>query len=72
MKHKIIQILSERNINFQNFSLDTLYNVGMDNVKDNIEFYYDKTYTCESVITELFIRGIINYIDNKKFPYLEK
>ena len=44
----------------------------MDNVRENIEFYFDKTYTCESVIKELFIRGIINYIQQKKFPCLQK
>jgi len=44
----------------------------MENVRDNIEFYFDKTFTCESVIKELFIRGIINYIEKKNFPYLEK
>jgi hypothetical protein len=38
----------------------------LDNVRENIEFYYDKTYSCESVIKELFIRGIDNYIKNKK------
>ncbi len=72
MKHKIRELISERKIDTRNFSIDTLYNVGMENVKENIEFYFDKTYTCESVIQELFIRGIINYIENKKFPYLEK
>jgi hypothetical protein len=72
MKHKIKEILTERNVNIENFSMDTLYKVGMENVKDNIEFYFDKPYTCESVIKELFIRGIISYIQQKKFPYLEK
>jgi len=72
MKHKIKELLSERDIEIENFPIDTLYKVGLDNVRDNIEFYYDKTYTCESVIKELFIRGIINYIQKNKFPYLEK
>jgi len=72
MKHKIKEILSERNVSVENFPLETLYKVGMDNVKENIEFYFDKTYTCESVIKELFIRGIINYIQKRNFPYLEK
>lgn len=71
MIHMINKILYERNVeNRKNIPLEILYKVGMDNVKNNIEFYYDKTYTCESVIKELFIRGIINYIEN--FPYLEK
>jgi len=71
MIHMINKILYERNVeNRKNIPLEILYKVGMDNVKNNIEFYYDKTYTCESVIKELFIRGIINYIEN--FPCLEK
>jgi hypothetical protein len=70
---KVKEILSERNLKSENFSNETLYKVGMDNVKKNIEFYFDKTYTCESVIKELFIRGVIDYIEkNKNFPYLEK
>jgi hypothetical protein len=69
---KVKEILSERNVQIENFSTDTLYKVGMDNVKENIEFYFDKTYTCESVIKELFIRGVINYIEKNKFPCLEK
>jgi hypothetical protein len=72
MRHKIKELLLERNVNIENLSIDTLYKVGMDNVRENIEFYFDKSYTCESVIKELFIRGIISYIQQKKFPYLEK
>lgn len=72
MKHKLKELLLERDIEIENFSIETLYKVGLDNVRDNIEFYYDKSYTCESVIKELFIRGIIDYIQKKKFPYLEK
>ena len=30
--------------------------------KYNIEFYYDKPYTCESVFKELFDRGVIEEI----------
>ena len=72
MKNKVKEILLERNIEIKNFPIDILYKVGMDNVRNNIEFYSDKTYTCESVIKELFIRGIINYIERNKFPCLEK
>lgn len=71
MVHKIKEILIQRNIN-SDLPIPTLYKIGMDNVKSNIEFYFDKTYTCESVIQELFIRGVIDYIDNNNFPYLEK
>jgi hypothetical protein len=72
MKHMINSFLLERNVESKNFSDDILYKVGMDNVRNNIEFYSDKTFTCESVIKELFIRGIINYIERNKFPCLEK
>ena len=44
----------------------------MENVRNNIEFYSDKTFNCESLIKELFIRGIINYIERSMFPCLEK
>ena len=72
MIHRIKEILLERDVSIENLPLDTLYKVGMDNVRENIEFYFDKTYTCESVIKELFIRGIINYIQQKKFPCSQK
>lgn len=72
MKHMIRELLLERNVETKNFSMDILYKVGMENVRNNIEFYSDKTYTCESVIKELFIRGIISYIESNKFPCLEK
>ena len=70
--HRIKEILLERDVSIENLPLDTLYKVGMDNVRENIEFYFDKTYTCESVIKELFIRGIINYIQQSKFRCLQK
>jgi len=72
MIHIVKELLSERNVENRNFPLEVLYKVGMENVRNNIEFYYDKTYTCESVIKELFIRGIINYIEKNRFTYLEK
>ncbi len=74
MIYRVKELLDERNVKSENFPLEELYKVGMENVKDNIEFYFDKTYTCESVIKELFVRGIIQYIETnrKKFPCLEK
>jgi len=63
MKNRIFDFLRERNIS-TNISSEELYIAGMENVKNNIEFYYDKTYTCESVIQELFIRGVINRCKN--------
>ena len=65
MKYKLFEFLRERNIDSRNISADDLYSAGMLNVKENIEFYFDKTYTCESVINELFIRGVIKYIKEK-------
>jgi hypothetical protein len=66
MKYRLFEFLRERNIDSRNISADDLYIAGMENVRDNIEFYFDKTYTCESVITELFIRGVIRHIETKK------
>jgi hypothetical protein len=63
MIHKVKEILFERNLS-PNYPIDVLYKAGMDNVKENIEFYFDKTYTCESVIKELFVRGVIKYIES--------
>jgi hypothetical protein len=67
MKQKILEILTERKVETENIPIEVLYKVGMDNVRQNIEFYFDKKFSCESVIKELFIRGIVRYID-KKFP----
>lgn len=64
MINRVREILFERNLS-PNYPIDVLYKAGMDNVKDNIEFYFDKTYTCESVIKELFVRGVIKYIESK-------
>ena len=72
MKSIIKSLLIEKNIKCDNISDEVLYNAGMENVKNNIEFYHDKTFTCESVIKELFIRGIINFIKSGNFPYLDK
>ncbi len=66
MIYKVKELLDERDVKSENFPLEELYKVGMENVKDNIEFYFDKTYTCESVIKELFVRGIIQYIEKNR------
>lgn len=62
MKHKVVEILKERGIDFKNQPIEQLYYVGMENVKSEIEFYFDKPFTCESVIKELFIIGIKKYL----------
>jgi hypothetical protein len=66
MIYKVKELLDEIDVKSENFPLEELYKVGMENVKDNIEFYFDKTYTCESVIKELFVRGIIQYIETTR------
>lgn len=60
MRQMILRILQERNMDFKNHEL--LYKAGLDNIISNIEFYFDKPYTCESVFRELFRRGVINEI----------
>ncbi len=46
--------------------IDLLYRAGMKNVIDNIEYYFDKPYTCESVLKELFERGVNKFIEKEK------
>ena len=58
MKDKIYTLLSQRNLDVKKFNIDLLYQAGINNIVDNIEFYYDKPYTCESVLKELFNRGV--------------
>ena len=43
-------------------NLDVLYQAGINNILKNIEYYYDKPYTCNSVLKELFERGVIEKI----------
>lgn len=73
MFYKVKEILDEKKIESKKYPIETLYEVGMESVKKNIEFYFDKPYTCESVIKQLFIEGVIEYIEKEKsFPYLKK
>jgi hypothetical protein len=46
--------------------IDMLYRAGMKNVIDNIEYYFDKPYSCESVLRELFERGVNKFIEKEK------
>lgn len=62
MKQKIYNILRDRNLDTSKYNIDILYDAGMMNILNNIEFYYDKTFTCESVIKELFTRGVIEQL----------
>ena len=41
----------------------------MDNILDIVD---TSENDCELLIKELFIRGIVNYIQQKKFPCLQK
>ena len=65
MKQKVYNILREKNIDYKKFNIDTLWDAGINNIVNNIEFYFDKPYSCESVFKELFTRGVINYINSK-------
>lgn len=62
----IKELLKQRNINTNDVPLDILYNVGMNNIKDNIEYYFDKKFSCDTVIPELFISGIVDYLKINK------
>lgn len=62
MKEKIYIILSQRNIDIATVNIDILYKAGIKKIVENIEFYYDKPYSCESVFKELFDRGVIEEI----------
>jgi len=66
MLHRIKEMLDERNVESENFPMEKLYKAGMENVRNNIEYYFDKQYTCESVLQELFVRGMISYINERK------
>ena len=62
MKEKIYSILLQRNLDINEYNIDSLYLAGVKMIVDNIEFYYDKPYSCESVFKELFNRGILEEI----------
>jgi hypothetical protein len=62
MKQKVYNILREKNIDYKKFNVDILCEAGIKNIINNIEFYYDKHYTCESVLKELFTKGVIEQI----------
>jgi len=63
MKQRIINILMEKNLDTKRYNIDILYNAGINNIVDNIEYYIDKPYTCESVLEELFKRGVLEKIN---------
>ena len=62
MKQRLLNILRDENIDITKYNIDMLYNAGILNIIDNLDFYYAKPYSCESVIKELFTRGGISQI----------
>lgn len=62
MKQKVYSILMEKNMDIDKYNIDMLCQAGINNIISNLEFYYDKPYSCESVLKELFSRGVIEQI----------
>jgi hypothetical protein len=65
MKSKVYEILSKENIDPKNLDIDTLKKIGIENIVNNLEFYWDKPYSCESVFKELFSRAILDKVKNQ-------
>lgn len=66
MKQIIITLLSQKNIDINSNNIEFLYQAGINNVVRNLEYYYDKPYSCESVIKELFERGVKDNLSRVK------
>lgn len=62
MKDKIYILLIQKNLDITKYNVEKLYQAGLNKIIDNIEFYYDKPYSCESVFKELFDRGVMEEI----------
>lgn len=62
MKDKIYILLVQKNLDITKYNVERLYQAGLNKIIDNIEFYYDKPYSCESVFKELFDRGVMEEI----------
>lgn len=62
MKDKIYILLIQKNLDISKYNVEILYQAGLNKIIDNIEFYYDKPYSCESVFKELFDRGVMEEI----------
>lgn len=67
MKQVILNILIQNNLDSKVYNIDKLYKAGIDNIINNIEYYYDKPYTCNSVLKELFERGVINELKESRY-----
>lgn len=66
MKDKIYTLLLQRNLDIKKFNIDKLYRAGMNNIIIHLDFYYDKPYSCESVLKELFDRGVMEEIEKSQ------
>ncbi len=62
MKDKIYILLIQKNLDITKYNVEKLYQAGLNKIIDNIEFYYDKPYSCESVFKELFDRGVMEEV----------
>lgn len=62
MKDKIYILLIQKNLDITKYNVERLYQAGLNKIIDNIEFYYDKPYSCESVFKELFDRGVMEEV----------
>lgn len=63
MRRKIYNLLSQRNLDAEKYNIEKLYQAGIRNIVNNIEFYYDKPYSCESVFMNLFNTGVIEELE---------
>lgn len=66
MKQMIYKLMLRNNIERGKVDIDLLYRAGIKNIIDNLEYYYDKPYTCESVLKELFESGVIDYLNKNR------
>ena len=65
MKTTVVRILNERGLNTVDWDIDKIYQIGKDNIVKNIEYYYDKDFTCNSVFKHLFESSINKFIDDE-------
>lgn len=71
MKSELPKILVENGLDPFEYDLQELYEIGRKNIINNIEFYYDKDYSCKSVLRSLFTDGILEFIRSKGRSKLE-
>ena len=59
MKEFLYLLLKEKNINADNNRFNLLYEAGVENISKKMEYYYDKPYSCKSVVRKLFEEGVL-------------